>query len=285
VGSRGKDTGKDTGTDDGTPHDETAGSKRGRKQTMGEPQPERALAPACAAEDPQAAPLATRQERALALLCQGLRPSAIAQILGTTPGTVRRWLRQRFDGLAREAREEHASALLRAIESQREIARAAWEAYQHERAVEAAALRGELDRVKRRAVRRTGGSRSGRARLAKVDQEANQGEADEDADGEEVLLEEYERPRLPAQGSRYLALAMSAQREMARLQGLYDEIAQQPGQISITITRRPDGPENVPPEERAAPIAAAMFGPVARDVAAAANDEDNDEGDEDEALP
>src|SRR5262249_44972142 len=160
--------------------------------------------------------------------------------------TVRRWLRRRFDGLAREARDEHASALLRAIESQREIARAAWEAFENERAVEAAALRGELDRVKRRAVRRTGGSRRGRARAVEANvhahQVADQGHVDEDADGEEVVLEEYERPRLPAQGSRYLGLAMSAQREIARLQGLYDEIAQQPGQISITITRRPDGP-------------------------------------------
>jgi len=280
VGSRGNDTRNDISTDFGTPRDETVGSKRGRKKKLGEPQTERALAPACTAEDPQTAPLATRQERALALLCQGLRPSAIAVILGTTPGTVRRWLRTRFDGLAREAREEHASALLRAIESQREIARAAWEAYQHERAVEAAVLRGELDRVKRRAVRRTGGSRSVRARSAKADQVAGKAEAGEDADGEEVLLEEYERPRLPAQGSRYLALAMSAQREMARLQGLYDEIAQQPGQISITITRLPDGPENVPPEERAALAAAGMFGSVARDDAAAASDED---GGEDEA--
>jgi hypothetical protein len=158
VGSRGNDTRNDISTDVGTPRDETAGSKRGRKKKLGEPQTERALAPACAAEDPQTAPLATRQERALALLCQGLRPSAIAQILGTPPGTVHRWLRKHFDGLAREAREEHASALLRAIESQREIVRAAWEAYQHERAVEAAALRGELDRVKRRA----GGAPDGR---------------------------------------------------------------------------------------------------------------------------
>jgi hypothetical protein len=234
------------------PRGESATSTRRGKKRPVKPQPGRALASAAAADDPRTVPLATRQERALALLCQGVRPSAIAQILGTTPGTVRRWLRTRFDGLAREARAEHASALLRAIESQREIARAAWEAYQHERAVEDAALRGELDRVRRRAVRRMGGSCDRRGRAVEAHQEAEQGETDADADGEEVVLEEYERPRLPAQGSRYLSLAMSAQREIARLQGLYDEIAQQPGQISITITRRPDGPENLPPEERAA---------------------------------
>ncbi len=279
-------TGNDMSTDDGTPRDETVGSKRGRKRRSGEPQPEHALAStlasAGAAEDPRTAPLATRQERALALLCQGLRPTAIAEILGTTPGTVRRWLRKRFEGIAREAREEHASALLRAIESQREIARAAWEAYYNERAVEAAALHGELDRLKRRAVRRTGGSRRGHERAVAADQEADQGadqvEGEADEDGEEILLEEYERPRLPAQGARYLALAMSAQREMARLQGLYDEIAQQPAEISITITRRPDGPENFPPEERATLMAAGVFGPVQRADAAADDEDDEDEG-------
>jgi transposase len=260
------------GKHDETERDTTRAARRGR--TTGKrvaPQPERALAPTRAAEDS----LAARQERALALLCQGLRPSAIAEELGTTPGTIRRWLRKRFDGLAREARAEHASALLRAIEGQREVARAAWEAYQHERVVEAAVLRGELDHVKRRAVRRSGGSRRGRAHAVEADQA--EGEADETE--EEVLLEEFERPRLPAQGARYLALALSAQREMARLQGLYDEIAQQPDHFSITITRRPDGPENVPQEARAPLSAAGVFGPVDTEdaKAKAGGDEGEDE--------
>ena len=43
--------------------------------------------------------------------------------------------------------------LIRAIESQRAIAQAAWEAYERERVVEDAILRGELDRVRRRAIR------------------------------------------------------------------------------------------------------------------------------------
>jgi transposase len=209
-------------------------------------------------DDPRPASRAERQERALALLCQGLRPTAIAAAIGTTPGTVRRWLRTRFAGIAREAREEHAQALLRAIEAQREVARAAWEAYQHERAVEAAVLRGELDRLKRRAVRRQG-TAPGRARGRTRDGDADPVDDDESREAEsreEVVLEEYERPRLPSQGARYLALALTAQREMARLQGLYDEIAQQPDQFSITITRRPAGPENLPPEECAALLAA-----------------------------
>lgn len=274
----GKRVGKDMTSgmtpDDGPKHDAVG---RGAHDRGKRERPKRALAPISAipasaippcahADDPRAAPLAARQERALALLCQGLRPPAIAALLGTTPGTVRRWLRKRFEGIQREAREEHATALLRAIEAQREIARAAWEAFEHERSVEAAVLRGELDRVKRRAVRRTGRQRPGRAidvRPDQPDRADGEGPGAEPDAGDELLVEEFERPRLPAQGARYLALAQSAEREMARLQGLYDELAEPSGQISITITRRPEGPENFPPEERAALIAAGWFGPAA----------------------
>ncbi len=200
-------------------------------------------------------PLAMRQERAVTLLCQGMRPAAIAAALGTTPATVRRWVRRRFEAMAREARDDHVTALLQAIESQREIVRAAWEAYAHEREVEAAILRGELDFVRRRAVRRPDtGSRGGRSssrgkRDARTASDSGEpGPTDETA--EELLLEEYERPKHANQGAKYLAVTLAAQREMARLLGLYDEIAQEPAQISITITRRPDGPENIPPGQR-----------------------------------
>jgi hypothetical protein len=247
------------------------------------------------------ASLAERQERALALLCQGLRPPAIAATLGTSPATVRRWLRRGFEGIQREAREEYTTALLRAVEAQREIAQAAWAAFHHEQAVEAAVLRGELDRVKRRAIRRTGAGRRGRGREVAADQaDGPEGDAVEAPADEELLIEEVERPRLPAQGARYLALAMGAQREMARLQGLYDELAEPSGQISITITRRPEGPENFPPEERAALIAAGRFGPVPPSSGADASggtvveaeesgddrdDRDDEEDGEGEALP
>lgn len=266
-----------------------------------------------ASEEPRWTTPAERHDRALALLCQGWRPPAIASALGTTPSTVRRWLRQGFAGIQREARKEYATALLRAVEAQREIAQAAWEAYHHERAVEEAVLRGELDRVKRRAIRRTGTGtgRRGRGRDVAADpaNPANP-EAPDDGDavsgidaeaGEELLIEEVERPRLPAQGARYLALAMAAQREMARLQGLYDELAEPEGHISITITRRPEGPENFPPEERAALIAAGRFGPVPAERPGGADgeatdaeeagepDDDREEGgqaaDEGEGLP
>src|SRR5581483_9344838 len=63
---------------------------------------------------------------------------------------------------------------------------------------------------------------------------------------------EYERPKRASQGAKYLAVALAAQREMARLQGLYDEIAQEPAEIKITLIRRPDGPENIPPSQQPA---------------------------------
>ncbi|HEX9070086.1 MAG TPA: helix-turn-helix domain-containing protein [Ktedonobacterales bacterium] len=156
------------------------------------------------------------RERALALLCQGMRAPAIAAVLGVSASTVRRWLRQRFETLLEEARDEHQTVLLRAIESHREVARAAWEAYEQERILQAAVLRGELDRLRRRAVR--------------------EGRGDGD---ERILLEEYERPRLGNQGARYLAVALAAQREVNRLQGLYDRGAHHDERVSITITRRP----------------------------------------------
>jgi transposase-like protein len=191
--------------------------------------------------NPNAEPLAVRQERAFALLCQGWRVAAIARALGVSPSTVRRWLRKRVDDLSQDAREAHATALLRAIESQREIARAAWEAYENERAVEAALLRGEFDRVRRRAVRRLPSGR---------DHSGNADDGGKEDAGEQVLLEEYERPRHASQGARYLGIALAAQREMARLHGLYEDIAPDPGEIKITISRRPDGLENLLPGQR-----------------------------------
>jgi len=206
---------------------------------------ERARADVGMGLEPPAEPLAARRERAFELFCRGQRAPAIAREIGVAPGTVRRWLRARLGEVAREAYEERATALLRAIEGHREVARAAWEAYRQERAVEAAVLRGELDRVRRRAVR-MGPRRPGRHAQGAGDAEAGEGD-----EGERVLLEEYERPRLPNQGARYLGVALAAQREAARLAGLYERAVRQPTDISITITRRPDGPENLLPGQSA----------------------------------
>jgi len=206
----------------------------------------------------------TRNDRAFTLFCQGMRPAAIAAELEVSVGTVRRWLRQDMQTLAQEALVERAAQVQTAIESQRAIAAAAWAAYEHERALEDALLRGELDRVRRRAVRRDGdatshrASRAGRGPRRVTDQTAVPAESagalddsdtsdEADANGASVILEEYERPRHASQGAKYLAVAQAAQREVARLQGLYARIEQAVPEARITITRRPDGPENRAP--------------------------------------
>ena len=78
----------------------------------------------------------SREERAFTLYCQGMRVTEIALTLTSSETTIRRWLRVRLETLAHEERAERAEQLLRAIESQRAIASAAWRAYERERAAE-----------------------------------------------------------------------------------------------------------------------------------------------------
>ena len=127
-----------------------------------------------------------REERAFTLYCQGMRVTEIALTLAVSETTIRRWLRARLETLAHDERAERAEQLLRAIESQRAIASAAWRAYERERAAE------EPDRH---------------------------------------------------EGARYLSIALSAQREVARLQGLYYRIGREPAPVEITLTRRPESPD------------------------------------------
>jgi transposase-like protein len=135
---------------------------------------------------------AGRIERAFTLYCQGRRTGAIASEMGVSSSTVRRWVRERLRALAGEERAEHAHHLLRAIESQRAIASAAWSAYEREC----------------------------------LDPE----------------------PGVTGQCARYLSIASAAQREVARLEGLYARVGEPEGAVRVTITRRPDGPENMPPQ-------------------------------------
>jgi hypothetical protein len=152
---------------------------------------------------------------------------------------MRRWMREALRALANDARAERAAQLQRAIESQRAVAGAAWEAYERERALDEALLRGDLDRVRRRSVR---GVRHIPTALDAATADSAAG------DGRPPLAEEeYERPRRSTQGPRYLELALSAQREVARLQGLYAKLEASDPELRITVTRRPDGPENIPP--------------------------------------
>lgn len=124
----------------------------------------------------------SREERAFTLYCQGMRVAEIAVTLAMSETTIRRWLRAQLVTLAQEERAERAEQLLRAIESQRSIASAAWQAYERER---------------------------------------NEDEPDRH------------------EGARYLSIALAAQREVARLQGLYYRIGHEPAPVQITLTRHP----------------------------------------------
>jgi hypothetical protein len=184
-----------------------------------------------------------RAQRALTSYLQGRRIAEVADSLSVCETTARRWIRQGLATLAADERAAQVTQLQRAIESQRAVASAAWEAYERERQLDEALLRGELDAVRRRAIRgprRVSGARG-----------SGQGDArsGDDADCPPIAIEEYQRPKRSTQGARYLALALAAQREVARLQGLYARLEQPERAVSITISRRPDGPENVAPQQ------------------------------------
>lgn len=173
-----------------------------------------------------------RARRAVTLYLQGRRVAEVAAELAVSETTVRRWTRRALATLAGDELAARATQLAAAIEGQRAVAAAAWEAYERERQLDEALLRGELDHVRRRAIRgrrATGAPTSG------------------DDDCPPLAMEEYERPKRTAQGARYLSVALAAQREVARLQGLYARLEQADRDVRITISRRPDGPENQAP--------------------------------------
>ncbi len=217
------------------------------------------------------------REQAFALYCRGLCSPAIAARLGLPERTIRRWLRAIRADVASLRHADRAAELTRAIESQRAVVAAAWDAYEREHQIEDALLAGHYDRLRRRAYYpstanvdadspppRRGGD-------AHVENRSPSPRRERGPGGEETLYEDFERPHRLNLGARYLAVIVAAQREIARLQGLHDLLAEQPPtDIQITITRRPDGPENFPPESRPRPIAP--------DVTSA----DEDEEDEDE---
>lgn len=144
-----------------------------------------------------------RVERTLSLYLHGRRVEEIAAELAVSPSTVRRWTREALRSLADDARAERAAQLQRAVEGQRAVASAAWEAYERERALDEALLRGDLDRVRRRSVRGARRPSTGRASSAAL-------EAPASADCPPLAEEEYERPKRSNQGPRYLQLALAA---------------------------------------------------------------------------
>lgn len=194
----------------------------------------------------------SRQELAFTLYCQGERTAAIATRLGVTPRTVRNWLAAARAWIARDREQDSRERLLRAIESHRAIASSAWEAYQQERQLERDLLAGKYDHIRRRSVRRVRG-RDGRDghRDHALSSDSTPDTAPPGCD-DDTLVEEYDRPRHTSQASRFLAVALNAQREVARLEGLYRQVVEPLPPAQIIITRRPDGPENIPPPDEEA---------------------------------
>ncbi|MGH2484645.1 MAG: hypothetical protein ACRDHE_01405, partial [Ktedonobacterales bacterium] len=138
-------------------------------------------------------------------------------------------LRQAMERVNDDARVDRPLRGPLAIECVRAIYAAAWAGFERDREVERAILNGELDHIKRRVTR---------APHVK--------ETEPDNDQGEILLEEFERPRVTSQGPRYLTVALAAQRELARLLGLYDEAGKDREPVEILITRNPPWPEPDP---------------------------------------
>jgi hypothetical protein len=174
--------------------------------------------------------------------------------------TVRTYLEHYTEQISAEHRIDRDMNLMRAIESQRAIAAAAWDAYEREGALQAEILASRHDFVRRTVRPAKPGRPRNTARPGAITRDAaaphaaarthDAREADtlDDLQDGDLISEEIERPRLPAQGARYLALALAAQREIARLQQLDDAPpTDEPTNIEIIIARRPDGPENIPP--------------------------------------
>jgi transposase len=154
------------------------------------------------------------REQAFALYCRGLRSPAIAARLGVPERTIRRWLQRAQNQLNDRRLHDRKAELLRAIETQRAVIAAAWDAH---------------------------------------DRECDIRDALRDA----ILSGHDDHPYRAAHAARYLAVIVAAQREIARLQGLYDLALDQPDNFHIVITRRPAGPENLPPDEPPLPLLAA----------------------------
>lgn len=246
-------------------------------------------------------------EEAVTLYCQGLTIASVARKLNVAETTARRWIRLGLATLASDARAERRLELQRLIESQRAIARAAWEAYREERQerqeqfaqTEQTAQTGEAteseeanqseetqDTEATDNTRNCGkNGNAGQPEHVNSGKNGNVGERKDASCGKNGKSGNSLRPPLPLageglgegptsrnrgkngkpgkeekapmlhppyasrvpQGARFLALALAAQREVARLQGLFEKLAEEPAPAMLTIVQRPAGPENQPP--------------------------------------
>lgn len=186
-------------------------------------------APAMSSDPGEPSPL---RERAFTLYCQGLRSPAIAATLGVPERTIRSWITATLDTLAGDAQDERRRQLLVAIEQQRTLAAAAWQGYERAAALESLALASAVPATTPPAVAAPDTTSPSPAVANPAESQRAQG--------------------VRSGGARYLAIAFAAQREIARLQHLYDQSVEPPQPVHILITHRPASPDALPPELKAA---------------------------------
>ena len=194
----------------------------------------------------------TRREEAFTLYCQGYRSPAIASLLGVPQRTVRSWIAATLQQTADEARTRRDHQLRLAIESQRAIVQAAWHAY----ARAARAERLTLEHLQNAVPLNVDGDDAFDATLD-LDPyggpDPYHSPSPRQLRGGQGVRTSLALPRLPTLGARSLQIVLHAQREIARLSGLYhlpdtvhDPNAGRPMQIVI---RRE---AHLPREQRAA---------------------------------
>ena len=157
------------------------------------------------------------QDRAWELYCQGERSPAIAAALGVPARTVRDWLRAIRTQLAPVSQQQRAQQQALAVERQRSVLAAAWDGFHTDRERQEQLYQGAYDHLTRRTTRPAPAS----AQTAPAAKTAKNFPASTAAPAQ-FLDERYARPRDTTHPVQYLRLALTANREMARLLGLYD---------------------------------------------------------------
>lgn len=181
-----------------------------------------------------------REGRAFELFCRGHSHAEIAHQLGVSRPTAARFIRGQLRRLDVDLGANQRLRLTRAIAAQQAIARAAWARLEREAALEEAWLRGELDRVRRRTLHRTA---SGAPALR--DQSALLAEEAAEAVGGAVIAEEYITPRIYFHQAHLLSVVLAAEREIARLQDLYDMTDITGSDVHVFVSRQRDDAEQL----------------------------------------
>jgi DNA-binding CsgD family transcriptional regulator len=190
-----------------------------------------------------------RADRAFDLFCRGHTPTEIARHLDVSWSTAARDIRSHLRRLDLDLSVSQRLRLARAIGAQQAIARAAWARLEREAELEEAWLRGELDRVRRRILRsgtdgaaERGHLSSGASDPLRAAADRNDNAGGHDGDGI-VIAQEFITPRLYFHQAHLLSVVLAAEREIARLQGLYDLTDVSGAAVHVFVSRQQDDAE------------------------------------------